>query len=101
MKNSRFYAHTESLLKRFHLSKVKDIFDVQCQKFWYDFVNNKLPDYFCNILIYNHELHDIKTGNHDRLHLYPTHTSGARNVLRHHINGLVQERCNSSALAME
>ena len=34
---------------------------------------------------YNHEVHDIGTQSHDQLHLYPTRTSGARNVLRHHI----------------
>ena len=34
---------------------------------------------------YNRELHAIGTWNYDRLHLCPTRTSGARNVLRHHI----------------
>ena len=66
-------------------SKVKDIFDVQFLKFWYKVVNNKLSNYFRNMFTYNHELHDIETRNHGRLHLYPTRTSGTRNVLRHHI----------------
>ena len=59
--------------QQLYLLKVKDIFDVQCMKFWYKFVNKKLPNY----------------RSHDQLHLYPTRTSGARNVLRHHIPELL------------
>ena len=81
MTNSRYNAHTEPLFKQLHLLKVKDIFDVQCLKFWYKFVNNELPNYFCNMFTYNHELHDFETRNRDRLHLHQTRTSGARNVL--------------------
>ena len=72
-----------------YLLKVKDIFDVQCIKFWYKFVNTKLPNYFPDMFQYNHEVHDIGTRSHDQLHLYPTRTSGARNVLRHHIPELL------------
>ena len=89
MTNSRYNAHTEPLFKQLHLLKVKDIFDVQCLKFWYKFVNNELPNYFRNMFTYNHELHDFETRNRDRLHLYQTRTSGARNVLRHHIPELL------------
>ena len=91
MTNSRYNAHTEPLLKKLTLLKVKDIFDVQCLKFWYKFVNNKLPKYFRDMFKFNHELHDIVTRNHDCLHLYPTRTSGARNVLRHHIPELLNK----------
>ena len=35
--------------------------------------------------------HEIETRNHDRLHLYQTSTSGARNVLRHHIPELLNK----------
>ena len=89
MTNSRYNAHTEPLFKQLHLLKVKDIFDVQCRKFWYKVVNNELPNYFRNMFTYNHELHDIESRNRDRLHLYQTRTSGARNVLRHHISELL------------
>ena len=89
MTNSRYNAHTEPLFKQLHLLKVKDIFDVQCLKFWYKFVNNELPNYFRNMFTYNHELHDFETRNRDRLHIYQTRTGGARNVLRHHIPELL------------
>ena len=89
MTNSRYNAHTEPLFKQLYLLKVKDIFDVQCMKFWYKFVNKKLPIFFRDMFKYNHEVHDIGTRSHDQLHLYPTRTSGARNVLRHHIPELL------------
>ena len=91
MTNSKYNAHTEPLFKELHLLKVKDIFDVQCLKFWYKFVNKKLPNYFRDMFKYNYELHEIGTRSHDHLHLYPTRTSGARNVLRHHILELLNK----------
>ena len=87
--NSRYNAHTEPLFKQLHLLRVKDIFDIQCMKFWYKFLNKKLPNYFRDMFKYNHEVHDNGTRSHDRLHVYPTHTSGTRNVLRHHIPELL------------
>ena len=89
MTNSGYNAHTEPLFKQLYLLKVKDIFDVQCMKLWYKFVNKKLPNYFRDMFKYNHEVHNIGTRSHDQLHLYPTRTSGARNVLRHHIPELL------------
>ena len=88
MTNSKYNAHTEPLFKQLHLLKVNDIFDVQCLIFWYKFVNKKLPNYIRDMFKYNYELHDIGTRSHDRLHLYPTRTSGARNVLKYHIPAL-------------
>ena len=58
-------------------------------KFWYKFVNKKLLNYFCDMFEYNHEVHDIGTRSQDQLYLYPTRTSGARNILRHHIPELL------------
>ena len=71
MTNSRYNAHTEPLCKQLHLLKVKDIFEIQCLKFWYKFVNNKLPNYITdfsfNVCIdcvceknkWNHSITDI------------------------------------------
>ena len=91
MTNSKYNTHTEPLFKQLHLLKVKDIFDVQCLKFWYKFVNKNLPNYFRDMFKYNYELHEIGTRSHDQLHLYPTRISGARNVLRHHIPELLNK----------
>ena len=41
--------------------KIKDIFDAQCMKIWYKFVNNNVPTYFASMFRYNRELYDIQT----------------------------------------
>ena len=91
MTNSKYNVHTEPLFKELQLPKIKDIFDVQCLKFWDKFVNKKLPNYFRDMFKYNYELHKIGTRSHDQLHLYPTRTCGARNVLRHHTPELLNK----------
>ena len=71
------------LLKDLHLLKTTNIFDVQCMTFWYKFSNNTLPNYFLSMFQYNSSLYHIDTRNHDRIHVFPTQTFGARNVLQH------------------
>ena len=63
MTNSRYNAHTEPLFKQLHLLIVKDTFEIQCLKFWYKYVNNKLPNYIRDMFTYNHELHEIGIRN--------------------------------------
>ena len=91
MTNSKYNAHTEPLFKELEMLKVKNIFDVQCMKFWYKFVNKSLPEYFGTMFTFNNELYQIETRGQNQLHLFPTRTVSARNVLRHHIPDLLQE----------
>ena len=89
MTNSKYNAHTDPLFKSLKLLKIKDIFDVQCMKFWYKFVNNNVPTYFASMFRYNHELYEIQTRSHELLHLYPFRTSNAHNAPRHRIPELL------------
>ena len=89
--NSKYNAHTEPLFKDVHLLKITDIFNAQCLKFWYKFSNNTLPNYFRSMFQYNSSLYDIETRNHDRMHVFPTRTFGAHNVLRHRLPELVYQ----------
>ena len=89
MTNSKYNAHMDPLFKSLKLLKIKDIFDVQCMKFLYKFVNNKVTIYFASMFRYNHELYEIQTRSHERLHLYPFRTSNAPNALRHRIPELL------------
>ena len=91
MTNSKYNAHTEPLFKELEMLKVSDIFDVQCMKFWYKFVNKSLPKYFGTIFTFNNELYQIETRGQNQLHLFPTRTISARNVLRHRIPELLQK----------
>ena len=83
--NSKYNAHTEPLFKDLHLLKITDIFDFQCMKFWYKFSNNTFPNYFRSMFQYNSSFYETETRNHDRMHVFPTRTFGARNVLRHRL----------------
>ena len=87
MTNSKYNAHTDPLFKQLHLNKGH--FRRAMSKILGKSVNKKLPNYFRDMFEYNYELHEIGTRSHDQLHLYPTRTSGARNVLRHHIPKLL------------
>ena len=68
MTQSKYNAHTEPLFKDLQFLKINDIFDVQCLKFWYKFVNKTLPNYLCMIFTYNNELFDIETRSHVEVH---------------------------------
>ena len=57
MTNSKYNANTDQLFKSLKLLKIKDIFGMQCMKFWYKFVNSNVPTYFASMLRYNHELY--------------------------------------------
>ena len=85
MTNSKHNAHTYPLFTRLKLLKINDIFDAQCMKIWYKFVNNNVPNYFASMFGYNRELYDIQTRSYELLHLFPVRTSNARNALRHRI----------------
>ena len=91
MTNSKYNAHTDPFFKDLEMLMVKNTFDVQCLKLWYKFVNNELSHFFKSMFTYNHELYETETHSHGMLHLYPTGTAGARNVVRHRIPDLLLE----------
>ena len=90
MTNSKYNCDTAPLFKGFKSLKISDIFKIQCMKFWYKF-KKKLTQLFKSFFKYNHEMHDKNTRIRNRLHLFPTRTEGAKNVLRHHVPGLLEE----------
>ena len=60
-------------------------------KLWYGFFKNELPHFFKSMFTYNHELYETDTYSYGMLHLYPTRTAGARNVVRPRIPDLLLE----------
>ena len=91
MTNSKYKAHTDTLVKSLKLLKIRNNFDVHRMKIWYKFVNNNVSTYFASMFRYNHELYDIQTRNREMLHLYPVRTSNARNSQWHRIPELLCE----------
>ena len=63
MTNSRYIAYTEPFFKRLHLLNVKDIFDVHCLKFYYEFANNTPSNYLRDMFKHNYELYHIEARN--------------------------------------
>ena len=91
MTNIKYNAHTAPLFKEPEMLNVKNIFDVQCMKFWYKSVNTSLPEYFGTMFTFNNELYQIETRGQNQLHLFPTRTISVPNVLRQYIPDLLQE----------
>ena len=91
MTNSKYNAHTEPLFKDLKLLKLDGIFYIQCMKFFYKFTNNTLPKYFHSLFIYNPDIYEIMTRNHNQLHLFATRRYSAEHVLRHHIPKLIDK----------
>ena len=59
---SKYNAHSEPIFKELNLLKVEDIYKMQHLKFFYKYVNNKLPEY-CQAMsfIYHSEIHSHHT----------------------------------------
>ena len=91
MTNSYSNAHTEPLFKDLKLLKLHGFFDIQCMKVFYKFTNKTLPKDFRSLCIYNRDIYEIVTRNHNQLHLFATRTHSAEHVLRHHIPKLIDK----------
>ena len=52
MTNSKYNAHTEPIFKELEMRKFSDIFNVQCMKFWYKFLNKSLSECLHSIMNY-------------------------------------------------
>ena len=72
----KYNAHTEPLFKSLNVLKVEDIFKLNQLKFYYKFINKKVPVYFNTFPLYpNHDIHDYNTRGHNKFHrLNLTHT---------------------------
>ena len=81
----KYNAHTDPLFKELKLLKLKDIFNIQCVKFFYKHERGDLPQYFDSMYHRNSLLHNYNTRNRDNLHLYHSRTKAARNCIRYQI----------------
>ena len=87
--NAKYNAHTDPLFKALSLLKIKDIFELQCAKFYFKFVNNQLPLYFENFFRRNDDIHRHNTRNRGELHLFHFNNSTTQNCIRFHIPNLI------------
>ena len=91
----KYNSHTDPLFKKANLLKIKDIFQVQCLKFFFNHKNNKVPDYFQDTFSFPTATH--RYGTRSRL-LYQTSRTNSKasdKTLRNHIPGLLNKTPNS------
>ena len=83
---SSFLAHTNPIFKNLKLLKVSDIFVHKQLKFYFDFINNQLPEYFTNFqIIPAFEIHSYNTRNRNYIFRERTNLVNTRNCIRHEI----------------
>ena len=87
----KYNAHTDKLFKELNILKVKDIFIIQCAKFYHKFVNGKLPLYFHNFFDRNSDIHSYNTRSNNRLHLYPYNNQTTKNFIRFKIPNIIND----------
>ena len=82
---AKYNAHTKPLMKESSLLDLKDIFDIQCAKFYFKFKHGTLPSYFEKFFVQNNQIHNHFTRNRDNLHRCPTKWSRTNEWIRHNI----------------
>mgnify|MGYP000297251403 CR=1 FL=1 len=84
--HSKFIAHTDPIFKNLKLLKLKDIYLLQQLKFYFNFVNNRLPDYFNQFQIRTaSEIHTYNTRNKLKMFRDRTDLVNTRKCIRHEI----------------
>ena len=87
--DSRYNAHTQPLFKALCTLTLDDTFKMQCLKFYYKFIQGKLPPFFDTFFIEKTTLHNYQTRRRNDLHFQTTHSSTAQNCIRYYIPKLL------------
>jgi hypothetical protein len=66
--HSQWLAHSAPLFKKLRVLPVHNIDELQLACFMYQCVNNKLPNYFCDMYMKNSDVHVYNTRQKDQLH---------------------------------
>ena len=82
--SSKYNAHTDPIFKKLNLMKLSDIYNVSILKFYHKFKNNKLPNYFKNI-ISSSPPHQYQTRGRNNLNFTYTRTSHAKHSIRNYM----------------
>ena len=80
---TRYNAHTDPLFIKMKTLKVKDIYHIQCSKFFYNHENNLLPQYFQNFIVRNIAGHTHDTRRRDDFGNENTNRISTERTLRH------------------
>ena len=85
-----YLAHTEPLFKRCNILKVNDLYNLSIVKFYFNYLNDKLPAYFRQISFpQNRDIHNLDTRFKNDLSNPKINHEFARNIPRNKIPGLI------------
>ena len=86
----RYNAHTDPLFIKFKTMKVKDIYNTQCLKFFFNHENSLLPRYFRNFIVRNRHGHTHNTRHRDDFQSVNTNRATSERTLRHLLPKLIR-----------
>ena len=83
---SNYNAHTEPIFKRLEIMTIKNLFDLDCLKFVYNYKKGELPDHLINFrCVQRASIHDLETGFSSLIDSEQNRTVMAQNCMRHHL----------------
>ena len=89
---SKFNSHTEPLFKLNNLLKIEDIFHLNILKFYFNYCNHSLPEYFKSFnFTFRSDIHEHNTQNKEMLSTRRVLTKFAENNIRNYTPKLVNQ----------
>ena len=87
--DSKYNAHTQTLLTVLGTFTLDDTFKMQCLKFYYKFIQGNLSPFVDTFFIEKTTLHHYQTRLRNVFHVQTTHSSTAQNCIRYYIPKLL------------
>ena len=86
---TKYNAHTDPLFLKLNTLKAKDIFQIQCLRFFYHHEKGDSPAYFRNLIERNMSGHSHDTRQRDRFQSINAHKISSEKTLRHFLPKLL------------
>ena len=82
---SKFNSHTEPLFRELSLLKFEHIFQIQCLSFYYNVINERIPDFFSKKFKLKSRMHYHETRQNNDIQIAGTRTTSAKQCIRQYI----------------
>ena len=87
------YAHTQPLFKKLKLFTIAELYIYSIQLFCYKYHHNLLPNIFCELFTYHHNIHDHRTRQHELFHVPKSRSVLSSRMIR--VQGVRIDHCFS------
>ena len=91
IRNSKYNAHVEPLLKKLNLLKISDIFRNSLLKLYYKYKSGNLPHYVMHMFSTEPNVHRYNTRSSTILNHPVTNLFGSKKCVRYHLPRLIEE----------